>query len=114
MNRSKEEQTAHNKEVDRIANHYKILGYTVEADISGWPYPEEINGKIPDVIAKKTRMRTNHGSRFTGGAFPEEEKIIVEVETESTKNSSHAIEQARAFSLYANARPGVKFEIVVI
>ena len=106
MNRPAKEQSDHDKAVEIIAKHFSGAGYIVEADISGWTYPITINDKIPDVIAKKLKNPL--------GQFPVEEVIIIEIETESSKNLAHAKEQKRAFSSYEDARPNVEFRLIVI
>ena len=65
--RSRQKQSAHDKGVERVARRHDNDGWNVRADVSGWPTPDTIAGRRPDVLATKT------GSRR-----------IIEVETDST------------------------------
>lgn len=46
-------QTAHDKGVRAEAKELEKKGWTVRADVSGWPTPRTVNGRRPDVIATK-------------------------------------------------------------
>jgi hypothetical protein len=80
--RTKIGQKKHDTGVANSAQWYKSRGYKVEADLPGEKKPKNINGFIPDLIAKK------------GG-----KEIIVEVETKQTANAD--TEQQDAFKKYA-------------
>lgn len=73
-------RSRHDRRVAIEARSYEARKYLVQADISGYPQPETINGYIPDVFAEKSGYVS-----------------IVEVETPDTLNTRHALAQARAF-----------------
>ena len=108
--REPDAQTVHNIEVVRLAKKYEEEGYDVYADVPlpGYEKPAQINGHIPDIIAIKNQQQSS-------GEFAVVGVVIVEVETDDSKNSQHARQQERAFSGYAN-RPKpypVEFEVVI-
>ena len=80
MPRSKQSQSKHDAEVRRIANGLERRGYTVKADVKGFPQPNTIGGYRPDVVATK-------GS----------ERKIVEVETPDSVGSTRDQNQQSAF-----------------
>lgn len=80
MARSKKSQTQHDTEVRRIAKGLKAQGFTVEADVSGFPTPGTIGGFRPDVVATSGRRRR-----------------IVEVETAESVSSARDQKQQQAF-----------------
>lgn len=73
-------QSKHDRRVALEARSYEAKGYSVDADVSGYPQPRTINGYRPDVVAEK-------GSYIS----------IVEVETPDTVHTNHALAQDRAF-----------------
>jgi len=78
--RGKHSQSKHDRKVREIAKDYKLRGYDVSADISGYPQPPTTGGYRPDVVAKKSGRET-----------------IVEVETPDSVNSPRDIAQQNAF-----------------
>ena len=71
------------------------------ADVGVYERPYPINGWIPDVIA--TRLRYTHGNT------PVIDKVIVEVETEDSVRTSHALAQAAAFRRAEADEPHTRF-----
>ncbi len=65
--RPQEEQSRHDEAVRRSAAQYKARGYKVQADIEGFPQPNLLGGRRPDLVAEKGRK-----------------KVVVEFETPST------------------------------
>lgn len=63
--RSTTEENANDQAMNRIAQKHSQEGWSVKADVSGWPQPETIVGRRPDEIA------TRRGSRR-----------VIEVETD--------------------------------
>ena len=102
--RSDESQSAHNKTVRAIAIMYEKLGYKVQADVSGYTKPDLIHGYRPDVVASRLKPPQSQTLLF--------ERIIVEVETEDSKNSERAKKQAIAFQKAADEDPeNTRFEM---
>jgi len=66
--RTKTGQAKHDKKVLQRLNLYKEKHFSVKADLPGRVKPRLINGRIPDIIAKKGRKL-----------------IVEEIETPSTK-----------------------------
>lgn len=89
-------QTKHDRRVKREATEYKKKGYTVEADVSGFPQPGTIGGQRPDIMARK-------------GTYVS----IVEVETPDSVNSAHAQAQDSSFRRAARRRPNWHYRRVV-
>ena len=94
-------QSVHDIAVHLIATEYVQAGYQVRADVRGYDRPYPINGWIPDVVA--TRLRYTHGNT------PVIEKVIVEVETEESVRTSHALAQAAAFRRAEADEPHTSF-----
>ena len=90
--RGKGSQTKHDVEVTRIANRLKNQGYTVKADVPGFPQPETMQGVRPDVDARRGRQRE-----------------IVEVETPESLDGSRAQKQRQAFQQVAKRSKNTKF-----
>jgi hypothetical protein len=86
-------KSKHEKKVHETAREYERNGFEVEADISGYKRPATINGKRPDVVARKGN-----------------EKKIVEVETDQSKNDNRAKEQQKAFRAAANRSKGTTYK----
>ena len=93
--RIKENQEKHDKTVATWANKMISAGWeTVLSDLPGNKKPATIRGYIPDIYAA-------HGI----------EEYIIEVETEDSANTQHALEQKAIFQSWANASPNRKFTI---
>ncbi len=90
MTRSTEKQLDHDKCVESKVLAWKKDGYIVFADIEGWEKPIEIEGYVPDVIARK------HGVAR-----------ICEIETDDTLESHRP--QLEALKKYAENLPGASF-----
>jgi hypothetical protein len=69
---------------------YKQHGFTTKADLPGWSKPKEIEGFIPDLIAKKGKK-----------------EIILEVETKDTAKLD--TEQQKAFKKYSKREEEITF-----
>lgn len=91
--RAPREQSRHDEAVRRSAAQYKARGYKVTADVEGFPRPDPIRGRRPDVVAQKGR-----------------DKVVVEWETPSTVVSDKA--QQVALRRGAEAM-GARFEVRV-
>ena len=89
-------QSKHNQRVEIEARKYLAMGYTVDADLTGWSKPPTIYNRIPDVFAK------------TLGHI-----LVVEFETPDSVNSSDDIEQQKAFQRWANEYDNREFRRVV-
>lgn len=92
MERKGKDKEVHDSMTRIRANNFKKKGYNVQADIDEYETPDEINGHIPDIIAKK-----------------EKEKIIAETETCDSYNSEHTKSQYKAFDNETDA----KFHVVI-
>lgn len=90
-NRTPRQQTKHDRAVEKTAEYYEKRGYKVQADITGYNKPDTINGRRPDVIAKKRGEQT----------------VIVEVETKDSLEADTA--QREKFQAYADAHDNVRF-----
>ena len=88
--RSPRKQTKHDSAVKKSAEYYKQRGYKVFAAIPGYPSPETIDKRKPDVFAEKGK-----------------EKIIIEVETKDTIDKDKR--QQEIFKNYADRRKNVRF-----
>ena len=90
--RSHQNQSKHDRHVKKLADRYKQGNYKVKADVHGHPQPDTLNGRRPDIQAKRGQ-----------------EEIIIEVETQDSINSDAA--QHRALQQYANKSHNKKFKI---
>lgn len=96
--RSASRQSEHDAEVKRIARRHDRKGWTVRADVPGFPTPDSIGNRrprIPDVVARKR------------GAMR-----IFEVETEESVDADR--NQHATFRRSASQRTRTTFELVVI
>lgn len=93
--RSPRQQTKHDKEVKRISDYYKNLGFKVKADIKGEEKPNTIKNKRPDVFAKKGK-----------------EEIIVEVETKDSDDIDQ--KQQEIFQEHAKKSKNRRFRKSVV
>ena len=91
---AKHNTSAHDKEVKRLAEEYKRLGAKVKASVPGYPPPESIAGRIPDIIAQKGTRRD-----------------IVEMETPETLIPHKP--QHSTFRRHAGQKLGTTVKIVV-
>jgi len=88
--RSKRQQNKHDNEVSRLAKYYQQQDFQVNADIEGFNQPTTINGRRPDIIAKK-KGKT----------------VIVEVETiDSLKKDQN---QRQVFKRYTEKHKNTRF-----
>ena len=92
MGRSKRSQSKHDATVRNTANRLKKQGYDVKADVSGFKQPDTIGGFRPDIAAKKG-----------------EKKIIVEVETPDSVDSTRDQNQQKAFRKSADRSKNTTF-----
>ena len=88
--RTPKQQTKHYKEVKNQAQYYKRQGIKVEADIEDFDKPKTINGRRPDIIAKKGKK-----------------VIIVEIETSESLKKDEG--QQKVFKNYADKHKNVRF-----
>ncbi len=86
----RENQTAHDRCVDKLARRLSLDGWMVEAHVSEWPKPAYIGEFIPDIRARRN-----------------DSTMIIEVETEDTIISD--ADQQDAFRRYAAEKPGAAF-----
>jgi len=84
--RSPAKQAKHDQDVRRIADDYKLIGYAVQAEASGYPLPDLIGGYRPDVRVKLELI-----------GF----EVVIEVETPDSIDTDHAKQQDAAFSNWA-------------
>lgn len=94
--RTREQQSKHDKKVTQIAHAYRRQGWEVYADIQGCPQPQLIGGHRPDVIAVAGRK-----------------VCIVEVETEDSRHGMEAQSQLEAFKAFAAMRPGTEVHLEI-
>ena len=96
LKRSAPQQTKHDKKVSELARQYERGGWTVSADVSGYPRPEPVgrNRHIPDLVVTKA------------GA-----KRIIEVETLTSVKKDKS--QHEAFGRSAARQKRTTFQIVV-
>ena len=94
MTRTIEKQKLHDKCVEDKVKLWKKDGYIVFADIEGWNKPPEIEGYIPDVVARK------HGTAR-----------ICEIETEDTLEAHRP--QLETFKRYADNLQGATFWLFI-
>ena len=92
MTRSKRSQAAHDKKFRQEANKLKRQGFTVDADIEGFPKPKTLGGYRHDVIATKGKQRK-----------------IIEIETEESKDSARDKGQQEAFRRAADRSENTTF-----
>lgn len=95
--RSKKSQSAHDAEVQRVANNLKKQGYDVKADVTGFSQPDTIGGYRPDVVGTKGNQRK-----------------IVEVETTESVKSARDQNQQKAFQTAANRAKNTTFSRKVV
>ena len=88
--RTVQKQRDHDKCVENKANEWKNDGYIVFADLEGWNKPVEVEGYVPDVIARKKGVAR-----------------ICEVETEDTLEDHGP--QWGAFKRFAEGIKGTSF-----
>ncbi len=96
MPRSKRAQDAHDKKVRQEANKLKRQGFDVSADVEGFSKPKTLGGYRPDVIATKGDQRK-----------------IIEVETEESKDTARDKGQQSAFRQAANRSDNTTFRRVI-
>ena len=53
MSRTEQKQLDHDKCVESKAIEWKNDGYIVFADLEGWDKPVEVEGYVPDILARK-------------------------------------------------------------
>jgi len=83
-------------EINGVCQYFGKKGHTIlSADLSNYPEPSPIHGKIPDIVSKD----------------PDGGKVITEVETCETIGSSHTREQYSAFSRARD--PSTQFHVAV-
>ena len=90
--RSKQQKSKHDKALQSSANYYQNQGYKVDAALKGYNQPKTINGKRPDLIAKK-----------------QGKEIILEVETKKTIQADRR--QQQIFKNYANKSKNRQFRL---
>lgn len=88
--RTKTGQIKHDRTVLDAVKYYQNKGYKVQADLPGYKKPNSINGRVPDVDAKKTGDR-----------------VILEVETKDSIKKD--ISQLRTFQNYADRHNNIRF-----
>ena len=92
MSRSKRSQSKHNSQVRKDVEKLVDQGFKVKADIPGYQQPGTIGGYRPDYVAKK-------GTK----------KIIGEVETNDSVDSSRDQKQQKAFQQAAKRSKNTSF-----
>lgn len=92
--RTPKQQTKHDQTVKKTAQYYKSQKYKVKADIKGFNKPKPINGRRPDVVAKK------------GGKTK-----IIEIETRESLEKDRS--QQKTFQNYADKHKNVRFRTKV-
>ncbi len=90
--RSNRSQSKHDAEVREIAEQFERQGFEVDADISGFPKPQTLGGKRPDVVARR------------GG-----QRKIVEVETTESAETARDLNQQKAFRAAAKRSKNTTF-----
>ena len=92
--RSTRQQSKHDKEVTRIADYYQRQGYKVKADVKEFEQPKVIQGRRPDVVAKR-----------------DGNTVLVEVETPDSLKNDKA--QRETFENFADGKKNVKFRLKI-
>lgn len=95
--RTHEEQKAHDSEVFSEADEYETKEYKVWAEVDEFPKPRTYHGKTPDVVAKKDGHKT-----------------LVEIETESSKDTKRAKNQHNQFKSWASKKSNRHFRQIII
>lgn len=98
--RTSQEQSKHDKKVKKLAQKLDRKGYSVKADVEGYPQPDSVgykNPRIPDIYA------TGHGW-----------KRMIEVETESSLHTKTAQNQHDKFRQWSYREDNRKYERIVI
>jgi hypothetical protein len=80
ITRSAHVQARHDRMVEIQATTYRAEGYSVRAELPGWPAPPAVEGNVPDVYAERDG-RT----------------VVVEVETEDTLPGKEYAAEHKAF-----------------
>ena len=96
MARNKKSQSKHDAEVQRLARAFERKGYSVKADVPGFPQPTTIGGYRPDVVATAGRDRK-----------------IVEVETRDSVDNARDQKQQQAFRQAAKRSKSTTFRRTV-
>jgi len=96
MARSKRSQSSHDSVVRNEANNLKKQGFSVKADIPGFPRPHTIRGYRPDIDASKREQRK-----------------ILEVETQDSKDGDRDKAQRKAFRDEANKKEDTTFRRII-
>ncbi len=97
MARPRKSQSKHNQAVKESALKLESQGFNVEADVPGFTQPKTIGGYRPDVVAKKGVKR-----------------VIVEVETEDSVDSTRDQKQQQVFKQAAKRSKNTKFKRTVV
>ena len=92
MARSKTAQSKHDSQVRKEVKKLENAGYEVKADIPGYGQPGTIGGYRPDYVAQKGKQR-----------------IVGEVETLDSVDSSRDQKQQKAFEQAAKRRKNTTF-----
>ena len=97
MPRTKASQSKHDAKVGEIAQRLSDQGFDVQADVKGFPQPDTVGGRRPDVVAQKGKTREIH-----------------EVETLDSVDSARNLSQQKAFEQAANRSKNVRFKRTVV
>jgi len=92
VKRPKHDQTCHNTSVAKRAAGLKANGWKVKADIKGYTTPSTLNGRRPDIVAKKGKKTR-----------------IIEVETQNSKRRDS--DQHKDLRDYANSHKNTEFRM---
>lgn len=95
LKRTKTGQRQHDLEVLRWAKQKKKEGFSVDADLPGWPKPSKVKGDIPDAFAIRGR-----------------EKKLLEVETIDTLSSDQ--QQRSKFRKWSATNKNKTFYVKVV
>ena len=97
MSRTKGSQNKHDNKVLSEAKKLDRQGFDVKADVSGFPQPNTLGGYRPDIIATKANQRK-----------------IIEVETQESKDSMRDKKQQQMFRQVAKRSKNTTFRRIVI
>ncbi|KXA95581.1 hypothetical protein AKJ36_00105 [candidate division MSBL1 archaeon SCGC-AAA259I07] len=91
-------QDRHDRKVLQLAEKYRRKGYDVKADdVSGFPDPGSIRGRVPDVVAKKNGHTT-----------------VIEVETDDSVGTTRDRKQRAKFKRWAGRKKTRHFRGIIV
>ncbi len=92
-------ESRHDQEVRRQAEQYEKAGYRVRADLPGYTSPDTFGRKNPT----RPDVQATRGNRT----------VVVEVETQRSKDTQHSRQQAETLRRSVAHRPNTTFKPVI-